>query len=136
VSFETISAAGIRGLTLLVLISGASCTAQPHQHPGTLPCDWTSDSSSEGITHHLHYLGDKPGLVRIKYNMYVKPDDIKVMYRGQLIGGTGGPRSGRGQFSFVWNPVADDYVVDVVVTGEMWGTRWSYAMTCPVAASS
>ena len=45
--------------------------------------------------------------------------------------GTGGPRSGRGGFGFDWKPVAGDYSVDVVVTGEMWGTRWTYAMVCP-----
>ncbi len=28
-------------------------------------------------------------------------------------------------------PVAGDYSVDVIVTGEMWGTRWTYAMVSP-----
>jgi hypothetical protein len=99
--------------------------------PGMLPCDWSGDSGGEGVTRNRHYLGDKPGFVAINYNLYVKPDDIKVIYRGQVIAGTGGPRSGRGGFGFDWNPVAGDYSVDVVVTGEMWGTRWTYAMSCP-----
>jgi hypothetical protein len=99
--------------------------------PGMLPCNWSGDSGGEGVTHNHHYLGDRPGFVAINYNLYVKPDDIKVIYRGQLLAGTGGPRSGRGGFGFNWNPVAGDYSVDVVVTGEMWGTRWTYAMTCP-----
>ena len=85
----------------------------------------------EGVTRNRHYLGDKPGFVGINYNLYVKPDDIKVIYRGQVLAGTGGPRSGRGGFGFDWKPVAGDYSVDVVVTGEMWGTRWTYAMVCP-----
>jgi len=96
-----------------------------------LPCNWSGDSGGEGVTRNRHYLGDKPGFVGINYNLYVKPDDIKVIYRGQVIAGTGGPRSGRGGFGFNWNPVAGDYSVDVVVTGEMWGTRWTYAMNCP-----
>lgn len=99
--------------------------------PGQLPCNWSGDSGGEGVTHHRHYLGDKPGFVAINYNLYVKPDDIKVIYRGQVLAGTGGPRSGRGGFGFDWKPVAGDYSVDVVVTGEMWGTRWTYAMVCP-----
>jgi hypothetical protein len=99
--------------------------------PGMLPCDWSGDSGGEGVTRNKHFLGDKPGFVGINYNLYVKPDDIRVMYRGQNIAGTGGPRSGRGGFGFNWNPVAGDYAVDVIVTGEMWGTRWTYAMSCP-----
>ncbi len=99
--------------------------------PGMLPCDWSGDSGGEGVTRNRHYLGEKPGFVAINYNLYVKPDDIKVMYRGRQIAGTHGPRSGRGGFGFDWNPVAGDYSVDVIVTGEMWGTRWTYAMSCP-----
>jgi len=99
--------------------------------PGMLPCDWSGDSGGEGVTRNKHYLGEKPGFVGINYNLYVKPDDIKVIYRGQVIAGTHGPRSGRGGFGFDWNPVAGDYSVDVIVTGEMWGTRWTYAMSCP-----
>lgn len=99
--------------------------------PGMLPCDWSGDSGGEGVTRNKHYLGDKSGFVTINYNLYVKPDDIKVMYRGQMLAGTHGPRSGRGGFGFDWRPVAGDYSVDVIVTGEMWGTRWTYAMSCP-----
>ena len=99
--------------------------------PGQLPCNWSGDSGGEGVTRNRHYLGDRPGFVGINYNLYVKPDDIKVIYRGQILNGTGGPRSGRGGFGFDWKPVAGDYSVDVIVTGEMWGTRWTYAMVCP-----
>jgi hypothetical protein len=142
--------ATVRAATLLALISSTGCAAPPPQPQqtaastdptsalpsGTLPCKWSIHSNGEGVAHYLHYLGDKPGLVEIKYNLYTKPDDIKVIYRGQVIGGTGGPRSGRGTIRFDWNPVAGDYSVDVVVTGEMWGTRWGYSMACPAAASS
>jgi hypothetical protein len=145
------SAALVRGVTLLALIASAGCAAPPPPSPlqgatpsivpptappGTLPCNWQSDAGGEGVTHHLHYLDDKPGLVKIDYNNFVKPDDIKVMYRGREIAGTGRPRSGRGGFLFDWNPATGDYVVDVVVKGEMWGTRWRYSITCPAAPSS
>ena len=96
-----------------------------------LPCDWSGDSGGEGVTRNKHYLGDKPGFVAINYNLYVKPDDIRVMYRGRQIAGTHGPRSGRGGFGFDWNPVGGDYSVEVIVTGEQWGTRWTYNMSCP-----
>ena len=99
--------------------------------PGQLPCDWSGDSGGEGVTRNKHYLGDKPGFVALNYQLFVRPDDIKVFYRGQQLAGTGGPRSGRGGFGFDWNPVAGDYSVDVIVTGEQWGTRWNYAISCP-----
>ncbi|NQW50206.1 MAG: hypothetical protein HQ465_03090 [Rhodospirillales bacterium] len=99
--------------------------------PGQLPCDWSGDSGGEGVTRNKHYLGDKPGFVALNYQLFVRPDDIKVMYRGQQLAGTGGPRGGRGGFGFDWNPVAGDYSVDVIVTGEQWGTRWNYAISCP-----
>ena len=111
--------------------AGAAAPPTNRPPPGQLPCNWSGDSGGEGVTRNRHYLGDRPGFVGINYNLYVKPDDIKVMYRGQNIAGTGGPRSGRGGFGFNWNPVAGDYSVDVIVTGEMWGTRWTYAMVCP-----
>ncbi len=99
--------------------------------PGQLPCDWSGDSGGEGVTRNRHYLGDKPGFVALNYQLFVRPDDIKVIYRGQQIAGTGGPRSGRGGFGFDWRPVAGDYSVDVIVTGEIWGTRWNYSISCP-----
>lgn len=99
--------------------------------PGQLPCNWSGDSGGEGVTRNKHYLGPNPGFVAINYQLYVRPDDIKVLYRGQVLAATGGPRSGRGGIGFNWNPVAGDYSVDVIVTGEMWGTRWTYSMSCP-----
>ena len=110
-------------------VASAPPTSRPP--PGMLPCNWQGNSGGEGVTRNRHYLGDKPGFVGINYDLYVKPDDIKVVYRGQVLAGTGGPRSGRGGFGFDWNPVAGDYSVDVIVTGEMWGTQWKYAMSCP-----
>ncbi len=99
--------------------------------PGQLPCDWSGDSGGEGVTRNRHYLGDKPGFVALNYQLFARPDDIKVIYRGQQIAGTGGPRSGRGGFGFDWRPVNGDYSVDVIVTGEIWGTRWNYSISCP-----
>lgn len=102
--------------------------------PGQLPCDWSGDSGGEGVTRNKHYLGDRPGFVALNYQLFQRPDDIKVIYRGQNIASTGGPRSGRGGFGFDWNPVAGDYSVDVIVTGEQWGTRWNYTISCPRGA--
>ncbi len=99
--------------------------------PGQLPCDWSGDSGGEGVTHNKHYLGDKPGFVALNFQLFNAPDDIKVIYRGRQIAGTGGPRSGPGGFGFNWNPVAGDYSVDVIVTGQFLGTRWEYAISCP-----
>jgi hypothetical protein len=143
-------AAAVRAVTLLALISGVGCVAKPPSQlqgtrastvpttapPGTLPCNLETYAAHDGVTHQLHYLGDKPGRVLVDYDNYIKPDVIEVTYRGQVIGGTGGPRSGHGAFLFDWNPMAGDYVVDVVVTGNESLTRWKYSITCPAAASS
>jgi hypothetical protein len=42
-----------------------------------------------------------------------------------------GRRSGRGHLVFEWEPIAGDYFVDVVVTGEISGSRWTYTIACP-----
>ena len=55
--------------------------------PGTLPCDWSGDLGGEGVTRNKHFLGDRPGFVAINYDLYVRPDDIKVIYRGQVLAG-------------------------------------------------
>src|SRR5260370_21939430 len=146
------SATVVRGVTLLALISSPGCAPQPPQSQqqaptastvptsaipsGMLPCNWSVNSGSEGETHHLHDLGDTPGRVKIKYNLYTKPDDIKVIYRRQVIAGTGGPRSGRGEIRFRWHPGAQEYSVEVAVTGSLWGPRCIYSMCGPVAMSS
>ena len=56
--------------------------------PGQLPCNWAGDSGGEGVTRNRHYLGPTPGFVGINYNLFARPDDIKVFYHGQQIAGT------------------------------------------------
>jgi hypothetical protein len=88
------------------------------------------DSGGEGVTRNKHYLGDKPD----SWDQ-LQPVCPAGRHQGDLSRPDAGrharPRSGRGGFGFNWNPVAGDYSVDVIVTGEMWGTRWKYAMACP-----
>ena len=50
---------------------------------------------------------------------------------GAGLAATCGCGGGGGGFGLDWKPVAGDYSVDVVVTGQMLGTRWNYAMACP-----
>ena len=66
----------------------AARTARQPAAARQLPCNWSGNSGGEGVTRNKHYLGDKPGFVAINYNLYVRPDDIKVMYRGQMLAGT------------------------------------------------
>jgi hypothetical protein len=99
--------------------------------PGHLPCNWTGDSGGQGVTRNKHYLGDKPGLVTIQYDLYSIPDDITVTYDDQVLVGTFGPRNGSGRLVFNWRPTASNYSVVVTVTGPHAGTQWRYAMACP-----
>ena len=83
------------------------------------------------MTRHKHFLGNKPGFVSIAYEMYQQPDSLVVMYRGQVVATTNGPRAGRGGVGFNWQPVGNDYSVDVIVTGAGQGTLWNYKIACP-----
>jgi hypothetical protein len=97
---------------------------------------WSSAKGGVSPTHHVHYMGGNPGTVIVRYQNYVKADDIEIFYRGHPIAGTGGPRSWSGEIRFDWKPIPGDHSVDVVVTGSMWGTRWTYYITCPLPAAN
>jgi hypothetical protein len=98
------SSAFVMGALMLSACAGADPTATtqpssiaptaPTPPPGMPSCNWSGGSGGRGVTRNRHYLGDKPGLVSINYNLYVKPDEIKVFCRGEVIGGTDGFRSG------------------------------------------
>jgi hypothetical protein len=72
--------------------------------------------------------------VSLRYNTQVRPDIIRVYYRGRLIAETPGAVSGLGTVTFDWNPTpggADAYVVEVEVIGRDARTQWSYLLQCP-----
>jgi hypothetical protein len=99
--------------------------------PGMLPCNVETASGGAGVTRNKHYVGNKPGLVTIRYNMKMIPDQMNVYYRGQLVASTNRPTSFFGGLSFNFQPVDGDYSVMVEVVGPHRGTEWSYRLDCP-----
>lgn len=106
-------------------------TAPPAPPPGALPCNTNTGSGGHGLTRNVHFLGNRPGFVRIAYDMKRIPDRMNVYYRGQLVASTQGMQSGIGMLSFDFQPVGNDYTVVVEVIGPMRGTEWMYALDCP-----
>ncbi len=109
----------------------AVAKAPPTPPPGQLPCNAATSSGGQGVTRNKHFLGDIPGPVSVTYEMYTQPDDLRVVYRDDILTTTGGARSGGDTLSFDWRPVAPDYSVEVIVTGEGDGTKWTYSVSCP-----
>jgi hypothetical protein len=107
--------------------------------PDTQPCNAETRSGGAGITTTRHFLGPKPGPVRLSYNAFAEPDRIAVYYRGQELATTNGYRAGTGSIDFNWNPppggAPNSYVVTVEVTGNPGSrsTLWIYKLACPVA---
>jgi hypothetical protein len=95
------------------------------------PCDQETQSGGAGVTRTRHFLGSRPGHVSLDYNTLRLPDQVDVYYRGRLVASTGRSVSWRGSIDFDWRPVGNDYTVEVVVTGDLPNTRWSYVLNCP-----
>ena len=111
---------------------------EPTPPPNTKPCNTETASGGAGITETRHYLGPKPGRVRLSYENYTEPDRIIVYYKGQVVGQTNNFVPGRGGFEFDWNPPpgpANNYVVTVEVTGKpgSTSTQWKYNLGCPAS---
>ena len=109
----------------------------PHPPPNTQPCNVETKSGGAGITDTKHYLGPRPGRVRLNYDTLRLPDRLVVTHKGRVLAQTRGFVSGGGAIEFDWNPrpngPASDYVVNVEVTGTPGShtTVWRYNLGCP-----
>lgn len=105
--------------------------------PNTQPCNTETHSGGKGITETKHFLGARPGRVRLNYNTFREPDRIIVYYKGRKLAATDGFVPGTGEVEFNWNPPPNgppnDYVVTVEVTGTpgSGSTEWRYNLGCP-----
>jgi len=109
----------------------------PRPPPNTQPCNVETQSGGAGITDTKHYLGPRPGRVRLNYDTQRLPDRIVVIHKGRVLAQTRGFVSGTGAIEFDWNPSpnapASEYVVNVEVTGTPGSNRtiWRYNLGCP-----
>lgn len=105
-------------------------------------CNTHNESGGEGITTNKHYLGNKPGIVRIQYDMQYIPDKLEIFYEGKRVTSTheipynidgfvgGNFQSGCcGTLEFNYKPNQDNYCI-IKVTGSD-RTIWEYQINCP-----
>ena len=107
-----------------------SCSGQIYDTRPLLPCGTGVGSGGAGITRKRHSLGLIPGTVTATYEMYGVPDQMDIFLDGVLVATTGGPVSGSGTLSFVYDATGQTFCT-VVVTGPS-GTAWNYTISCPV----
>lgn len=107
--------------------------------PDAQPCNAETRSGGAGSTKTQHFLGPKPGPVRLTYDAHNEPDWIVVSHKGRVVTQTDGYRSGKGFIAFDWNPPPGEPRGGYVVTVEVRGTRgsrstiWTYTLGCPGA---
>lgn len=119
-------------------VASTDPAAPPMQRPpDAQPCNAETRSGGAGNTKTQHFLGPKPGPVRLAYDALTEPDWIVVSYKGQVVAQTDGYRSGKGSIAFDWNPPTGEPPGSYVVTVEVRGTRgsrstlWTYTLGCP-----
>lgn len=93
-------------------------------------CNQATSSGGHGVTTNTHFLGVDPGTVVVSYSMYNAPDEMSIVYNGEIIESTGGKVSGNGSLSFYFGGEAP-YEYQIVVIGGQSGTLWDYVASCP-----
>jgi len=98
----------------------------------SIPCDALTESGGEGTYTYTHWLGPNPGNINIYYDMFNRPDEMKVHYNGQLVASTGGLVSEDGTLSFKYdaNPGEPEYC-EIKMSAPEEGTQWYYVLNCP-----
>ncbi len=104
-----------------------------------IPCDESVPRNANGdnTPHSQPYeLGPNPGNISLCYftgNTY--PDDIKVIYDGQVIFETGIELTGDQEFCreirYDYRPGKPTYVTVTVEPSTSFETRWTYRLGCP-----
>lgn len=115
------------GATAPVVVIGSPCNSTENFAGGNTPFT------------KIFNMGSQIGKVTVSYNMFIVPDSLDVYYDGVLVGSTGGPVSGTGSFTFIYNPTTPGlYSVTVVVTPNpiVTSTQWNFTISCPVSTIS
>lgn len=93
------------------------------------PCGQTSESGGYGVTERVTEMGRSSGTFTLDYDTYSVPDQIEVLYQGEVIWSSGGPVAGPGSVPIFYRGSATQ--ITVRVTGETQGTAWRYTAGCP-----
>ncbi|MFW5988493.1 MAG: hypothetical protein ACOCQA_03560, partial [bacterium] len=97
------------------------------------PCNATEyNKGRKGLYKEKHFMGTKPGVVKINYQMYKIPDQIDVFYKGELVATTERPVSGKGLLEWNYNPSPGDPQYCIVrIKAPLDNTAWEYFIGCP-----
>lgn len=96
--------------------------------------------ASGGTGHFInnHKLGPTGGIACVYYDTYSQPDQISIYYNGDLISYTydtdpftPAPVSGQGCLYFDYEPVGNNFNIQVHVDADETGTNWWYTVVCP-----
>lgn len=95
-------------------------------------CDAAMTSGGQGRTLTKHLLGGQSGRVLVQYDMQHIPDEIKVIYDGQVVVASNSFVSGVGLLEWQYQAGANrpDFCM-VEVSAPSNNTVWEYLLNCP-----
>ncbi len=98
-----------------------------------IPCNsGPTNSGGQGYTENQHVLGDLPGNVTVFYDMLNVPDQIEIIYDGQLVASTDRLVSGQGNLTWRYAPQKRGPKFCIVrISAPQEGTEWNYNLGCP-----
>ena len=98
-----------------------------------IPCDsGPSYSGGQGYTENQHILGNSPGSVTVYYDMKNLPDQIEVIYNGNVVATSRSLVSGQGNLTWNYNHTkGGPTYCSVRISAPEDGTVWSYNLGCP-----
>lgn len=92
--------------------------------------DNTTQSGGAGTTDTYYDLGDEPGTIKVRYQMWNLKDALDVYQGNTLVASTNGPVAGEGQVTFEYQPHRGKEI-RVRVTGDG-RTSWAFLVECAV----
>jgi hypothetical protein len=93
-------------------------------------CNREQDAGGQEIKTRTIQMTATQGKIRINYEMYGIPDQLKLIYEGKEILNTG-LISGNGQLSVPFSGKSGQVTVQMIGNQENSGTEWTYTLFCP-----
>ena len=89
-------------------------------------------NGGKGYYEKKRSLGNSPGTVVLKYNLYDIPDKLEIFYNGNIVATTGSLTSGVGSLSWYYAAKqGEPNFCTIVITAPKSGTSWQYFIECP-----
>lgn len=95
----------------------------------TAMCPSTQESGGQGTTTLRIDMLKSSGTFLVTYNMFPIPDQLDVVYEGEVLFSTGGLVSGSSSVQVPFDGAST--VVEVTITAPLDGTAWNVFVGCP-----